>query len=157
MARGDSMVFTLGPRLLASKPPSIKAFVLAAKPRWDETIVHTSNRFQMSGRRGKAFRIRRPVLKQSVTWQAWGSDESATFAPSSRIDALRENGTISATDSLLHELVVSTGEDAMTQHHRKMGWEPYRPQGNSAPCPNDCGGQYYPLGYGDCPNCGHIG
>ncbi len=96
-------------------------------------------------------------MKQNVTWQAWGSDESITFAPASRIDALRADGTILATDSLMHELVASTGEDAMAQHHKKMGWEPYKPMGQPAPCPNNCGEQYYPLGYGDCPNCGHIG
>ena len=96
-------------------------------------------------------------MKQKVTWQAWGSDESITFAPASRIDALRADGTILATDSLLHELVAATGEDAMAQHYKKMGWEPYQPVGQPAACLNKCGGQYYPLGYGDCPNCGHIG
>lgn len=101
--------------------------------------------------------VRQSALKQRVKWQAWGSDEGITFAPASRIEALRADGMISSKDSMLHELVASTGEDAMTQHHEKMGWEPYRPQGNPAPCPNGCGGHYYPLGYGDCPNCGHIG
>ncbi len=96
-------------------------------------------------------------MKQSVTWQAWGAGEAITFAPASKIEALRADGTISATDSLLHEIVASTGEDAMAQHHKKMGWAPYQPQGDSASCPNSCGAEYYPLGYSDCPNCGHIG
>ena len=64
-------------------------------------------------------------MNQSVTWQAWGAGEAITFAPASKIEALRADGTISATDSLLHEIVASTGEDAMAQHHKKMGWAPY--------------------------------
>lgn len=100
---------------------------------------------------------KKSAMKQKTTWQAWGSPESVTFAPLARIEALRANGSISDDDALLHEVTAATGEEAMTKHHQKMGWEPYRPQGDPKPCPNECGEHYYPLGYGDCPNCGHIG
>ena len=96
-------------------------------------------------------------MTQNSKWQAWSADDCITFAPIHRIGPLKADGTIAANAVLLHELVAATGEDAMAQHHEKMGWEPYKPQGNPAPCPNDCGGNYFPAGYGDCPNCGHIG
>ena len=80
-----------------------------------------------------------------------------TFAPASRIASLVADGLLGEDAVLLHEIIATTGEDAMTQHHRKMGWKSYQPQGDPAACPNDCGGEYYPLGHGDCPNCGHIG
>ena len=95
--------------------------------------------------------------KQKIKWQAWGSGASITFAPSARIDALKADGTIEDDQILLHEIVAATGEDAMTQHHQKMGWEPYKPVGEPSACPNKCGGDYYPDGFGDCPHCGNIG
>ena len=98
----------------------------------------------------------RPTLKR-IIWQAWSTDDDVTFAPADRVDYLRAERTIADNAVLLHEIIASTGEDAMAQHHEKMGWEPYRPQGDSVPCPNDCGENYYPEGYGDCPRCGHIG
>ena len=97
------------------------------------------------------------MTKQCKTWQAWGSPESVTFAPVARIDQLRADGSIADDDVLLHEITAATGEDAMIQHHKRMKWEPYRPLGDPKPCPNNCGELYYPLGYADCPNCGHIG
>ena len=69
---------------------------------------------------------------------------------------MRSDGQLEEDAILLHEIIAATGEDAMTKHHIQMGWEPYRPQGELKPCPNKCGEEYYPLGYGDCPNCGHL-
>lgn len=51
----------------------------------------------------------------------------------------------------------STFEEASTKHHQLMGWEPYRPMGEAADCPRECGSIYYPEGSGECPNCGSIG
>ncbi len=96
-------------------------------------------------------------MKQSTTWQAWEFDGCITFAPTDRIAGLVADGQLGGDAVLLHEIVASTGESAMTQHYQKMGWNAYQPEGDPKPCPNDCGGEYYPFGYGDCPNCGHLG
>jgi hypothetical protein len=97
-------------------------------------------------------------VKQPITWQAWDDQDGCiTFAPRDRIKADRDTGRLPPTVVMLHELVARTGEEAMMRHHELMGWEPYRPEGERVACPNNCGGFYYPQGFGDCPNCGHIG
>lgn len=96
------------------------------------------------------------MVKQ--VWQAWNDgDGGILFAPALRCAELKRQGLLSADAVLLHELVAATGEQAMALHHEKMGFEPYQPTGESQTCPNHCGDEYYPEGYGDCPNCGHLG
>lgn len=43
-------------------------------------------------------------------------------------------------------------EEAMAIYHLRQGWEPYKPNGNPAPCPS-CGAVYYPEGSGQCWRC----
>ncbi len=96
--------------------------------------------------------------KTLCSWQAWDDPNGGiTFVPSESIGELRKSGLLSAQAVLRHRVSAMTGEQAMMQHFLLMGWEPYKPQGASCACPNGCGAEYYPEGYGDCPNCGHIG
>lgn len=69
---------------------------------------------------------------------------------------IEENFKPSATSTILYEIEADTWEEAQAVHHVKMGWGPYLPGGNPAPCPNDCGSIYYPEGSGECPGCGKI-
>jgi len=51
----------------------------------------------------------------------------------------------------LYSIQAATYEEAMAIHHLRMGWNPYRPIGESSPCPKS-GASYYPnvsysLGY----------
>jgi hypothetical protein len=97
-------------------------------------------------------------LKTARTWQAWDDNEhGTTFVPSERVPLLREAGLLGDHAVLRHAITAATGEQAMLQHFMLMGWPPYSPQGDKMACPNSCGAEYYPDGYGDCPNCGHIG
>lgn len=43
-------------------------------------------------------------------------------------------------------------EEASAIYYLRQGWAPYRPMGNSAPCPQ-CGALYYPEGSGQCWSC----
>lgn len=93
-----------------------------------------------------------------TVWQAWDDNSGGVvFAPSQRCIELMEQGLLSQSAILKYEIEASTGEQAMTLHYQAMGFEPYKPLGQSVPCPNRCGGTYYPEGFGDCPKCGHIG
>ena len=92
-----------------------------------------------------------------TNWQAWQDEDGILFAPHDRIAEFTSSGQLQQTATLLHEFVARTGEEAMARHHGLMKWEPYKPTGDPMPCPNACGADYYPDGYGDCPNCGHIG
>lgn len=56
---------------------------------------------------------------------------------------------------LLYVIEAPTLEEAMTEHHRRQGFEPYRPEGPTAPCVR-CGALYYPEGSGDCGPCGSV-
>ncbi len=97
-------------------------------------------------------------LKTIRKWQAWEDKEGGvTFIPIERVAPNRASGILGDSAVLRHEVNATTGEHAMAQHYMLMGWEPYKPQGERIACPNQCGADYYPLGYGDCPNCGHIG
>jgi hypothetical protein len=91
-------------------------------------------------------------------WQAWrDKDDGTVFAPRERCIELVIQGLLSESAILLHEIVAATGEEAMSLHYEKMGFGAYKPIGTPSPCPNNCGATYYPDGFGDCPNCGHIG
>jgi hypothetical protein len=66
------------------------------------------------------------------------------------------NGQLSDQAVLQYAFIAYSGEEAMAIHALRQGWAPYLPMGEAAPCPN-CKANYYPLGYGDCWRCGHIG
>lgn len=68
----------------------------------------------------------------------------------------RDEGMLSERAVLLHKITARTYEEMMAKHHELMGWKPYLPIGNSEPCPNVCGAEFYPMGSGECPNCGKI-
>lgn len=47
-------------------------------------------------------------------------------------------------------------EEAMAIYNIRRGFGPYKPLGESAPCP-ECGAPYYPEGSAQCWNCDHEG
>ncbi len=103
--------------------------------------------------------FRRPALDKGKwrTWQAFGSDGCVTLTTKDQAIQWKVTGQLAEDARLLYEFDAATGEEASTIHHERQGWEPYRPIGEPALCPNRCGSYYYPHGSGDCPVCGHIG
>ncbi len=89
-------------------------------------------------------------------WQAWKGDGVITLTPRDRVERLRQSGLIEADANCLYQFSAATGEEASTIHYERQGWETYRPLGPPVPCPRGCGSEYYPLGSGDCPVCGHL-
>jgi hypothetical protein len=94
------------------------------------------------------------------TFEAWQihDDEciEIVFGSLVQIAECRRTGELSDSAKLIHRLTADTYENAMSEHHRRMGWEPYKPMGEAKECPNECGSFFYPLGSGECPNCGPI-
>lgn len=92
------------------------------------------------------------------TYEVWRSeDDSILCSTAESVVRLRESGMLDEGAALLHRFEAATYEAAMSIHYAQMGWEPYKPMGESTPCPNACGAEYYPEGSGECPNCGEIG
>jgi hypothetical protein len=92
-------------------------------------------------------------------YEAWGQNDespSVVFGESNAIDEDRKSGVLTSAARLLHRFEAKTWEEAMTIHHELMGWEPYKPIGELAFCPHDCGATFYPDGSGECPNCGKV-
>jgi hypothetical protein len=87
-------------------------------------------------------------------YQAWQdpSDNSITLLPAASVERMRQQGLLTPEAHLLYELEAATGEEANAIHSLRMGWEPYRPIGEPAPCPR-CGATYYPWGSGQCWRC----
>ncbi len=94
---------------------------------------------------------------QWQTWQAFETDGCVTLTTKDGAVQLKRTGQLVEDARLLYEFAAATGEEASTIHHERQGWEPYKPIGESALCPNKCGSYYYPLGSGDCPVCGNLG
>ena len=93
--------------------------------------------------------------EKSATYQAWADSDGILFTTLEGVAWHRERGLLSAEATLLHEVIADTPEEASAVHHIKMGWAPYKPMGEAAPCPH-CGAYFYPESSGICPNCGPI-
>ena len=89
------------------------------------------------------------------TYECWeGGDDlcrELTFTESGAHQELLKDS------KLLYQFEATHWEAAMVEHHKRQGFEPYVPEGEVEPCPNNCGATYYPEGSGQCPNCGLIG
>ena len=59
-------------------------------------------------------------------------------------------------DVLLWRFEAGSHEEAMAIKNIRLGFGPYVPLGESAPCPK-CGSMYYPEGSRQCWNCDHVG
>jgi hypothetical protein len=89
-------------------------------------------------------------------YEAWQDETCIAFAEQERIKWDKSKGILSEEAKFLHRVEADTWEEAMTIHYQKMGWSPYKPEGEAIECPNNCGATFYPEGSGECPNCGDI-
>jgi hypothetical protein len=91
-------------------------------------------------------------------YQCWADpeDSSLSLLQLQKVSEHRALGMLSDRATMLYEFAAATGEEAMAIHCLRQGWAPYLPMGEAAPCPA-CAASYFPLGYGDCWRCGHIG
>ena len=54
-------------------------------------------------------------------------EEGLTFAPIESIEKLRRDDLLAEDSKLEYQFEAATWEEAMTEHHIRQGWEPYRP------------------------------
>ena len=94
----------------------------------------------------------------SKIYECWRDDAQhmVMLLPLHNVSANRESGQLPETASLQYRFVADTGEEAAAIHALRQGWGAYTPAGEPAKCMT-CDAHYYPLGYGDCWRCGHLG
>lgn len=63
------------------------------------------------------------------TFEAWEDDDGITLSDHENIIEQKKSGLISENAKLLHTIEAESYEEAMVQHHKNMGWEPYKPMG----------------------------
>ena len=87
-------------------------------------------------------------------WQDDGDDGGAAVALGSpeSIAEQREKGLLGPGAKMLYQIEAGSWEEAQAVHALRMGWQPYRPNGEPAPCPR-CGATFYPQGSGQCWRC----
>src|SRR5689334_30513 len=76
--------------------------------------------------------------------------------PAEQMERYRREGTLGPRAVLLYSFEAATHEEAQAIHSLRMGWGPYRPEGEPKPCPT-CGAFYYPEGSGECWRCLSLG
>lgn len=86
-------------------------------------------------------------------YQVWAGDDSLTLATTENANRLREKGLLEGEAELLYQFHAATAEEASAIHHLRMGWAPYKPEGEAAPC-RHCNATIYPESFGDCWRCG---
>jgi hypothetical protein len=91
--------------------------------------------------------------EEDVRTGTWGA---MTLGTVESIQEQRTKGLLAPNAKLRYRFEADTLEEALAVHHIKMGWSTFQPAGKPAPCPNACGGFFYPEGSGECPNCGKI-
>ncbi len=62
-----------------------------------------------------------------IIFEAWEDENGITFTTQENVVDFKYKNLISSDARLLHQIEACTYEDAMTQHHIKMKWEPYSP------------------------------
>ena len=92
---------------------------------------------------------------KSQRYEAWKSPDGKeiSLASPQGILRLRESGLLPGDSTMLYAINAESPEEASAIHHLRMGWEPFKPLGDAAPCPS-CGAMYYPKGSGWCWKCG---
>ncbi len=83
-------------------------------------------------------------------YQAWRDPDGIHYW---RADAGPRPPNMRSPAELLWEFDAATDEEAMCIHFLRLGWHPYRPNGDVSQCPT-CGAMYYPEGSGQCWKCG---
>lgn len=62
-----------------------------------------------------------------TTYECWEDDCGCTFAPRENIPQIRAACPEEYCKTLLYTIEAETWEEAMTEHHKKQGWQPYIP------------------------------
>lgn len=87
-------------------------------------------------------------------YEAWECEDGVVLFDSAQLEKMRSNSAMLLTQKL-YEFAAATAEEASSIHNLRMGFGPYKPMGEPAPCPR-CAAWFYPQGSGQCWRCGPI-
>jgi hypothetical protein len=143
---------------LAARVAALDARALALPPEDDAEHDFGNDRAYLSRLQTEFAEAHANGAGTSHIYQCWADpqDSSISLLQLHRVAEERARGALSDAATMLYEFPAATGEEAMAIHSLRQGWAPYLPMGEAAPCPK-CAANYYPMGYGDCWRCGHIG
>ena len=87
-------------------------------------------------------------------YSVWSNDEGDVYSVTTGEERPKyANGEYEKdAKELLFIIEACNWEEAMAIYNLRLGYNPYKPQGESAPCPR-CGANYYPEGSGQCWKC----
>jgi len=91
-------------------------------------------------------------------FSAWSSSDGTeiTFSEGEHRPRLANGDPAPGCDVVLWRVEAGSYEEAMAIRNVRLGYGPYVPLGDSAPCPK-CDAMYYPDGSGQCWHCDHVG
>ena len=95
-------------------------------------------------------------LKRYEAWEELDGARSISFSTTEGIEIEKKNGLLSKNAKLIHVITAATFEEAKSIYNLRMGFAPYRPQGEPRECPNICGAFFYPESSDECPYCGKV-
>ena len=87
-------------------------------------------------------------------YEAWESDVGGMLIERDKVEQVRSKPGMTLTRKVF-DVQAGNWEEACAIYHLRMGYEPYTPMGDAAPCPK-CGGWFYPHGSGECWRCGKM-
>lgn len=88
-------------------------------------------------------------------YHAWRDPDGNILFIEIPMDELERHGPPEPDLVHLYAVEAATWEEAMSIHHVRMGWEPYRPIGKPVACEH-CGSMVYPESTGVCWKCGRV-
>lgn len=129
---------------------------MSGKSRTSEPNAQPATTRDLS-RKSAIFQRIRSLTAMDRIFTAWAKDGCST--PTCVVEGEGpprfNNGNIDPDcQVLLWRIEVGSFEEVMAIRNLRAGLEPYKPQGNSVPCPN-CGARHYPEGSEECWKCSH--
>ncbi|MGR2741002.1 hypothetical protein ACUY1T_21350 [Billgrantia sp. Q4P2] len=62
-----------------------------------------------------------------MIFEVWEDEDGTTLSTVENIIELKNKGLLSKSAKLLYKIEANNYEEAMVEHHNKMGWERYKP------------------------------
>ena len=82
------------------------------------------------------------MRKTYEMWEEFKEGISIHFLQKGGAQALQKKRMLDPSATLKLRVQADTYEEALALFYMKLGWAPYVPNGDPAPCPNGCGGVF---------------
>lgn len=114
---------------------------------WNESAINIEQRTLFKEAEGR-------VSARHRNYECWQEPDGVMLLRDDRVAVYRAIGQMTEDARLRYVITAATGEEASSIHSLRQGFGPYNPMGEPDKCPV-CAEWFYPLGSGECWNCGH--